>query len=207
VNYAGVIAKLEAAFQQPLPGQAAHARLAPRPRREWPPGFDRASIRDAAGLVLLFPKGDRAYLILTVRANTLERHRGQVSLPGGGVDAGETFEQAALREANEEIGLRPDGVRIIGALTPLEIPVSGFRLHPVVAAIDERPRLSAQDREVAEILEVPIDALIAPSSLTAPERIRDGGTLTTPAFAVAGHEIWGATAMVLSEFLALLGWA
>ena len=99
-----------AASLRELPGAAAQERLAPVPRRAWPTGFNPARIRHAAGLLLLYPDHDRAHIVLTVRADTLGRHGGQVSLPGGVVDPGETFEQAALREAHEEVALhaRPD---------------------------------------------------------------------------------------------------
>src|SRR5438876_7106475 len=116
--------------------------MAPRPRREWPEGFNPARIRRAAGLLLVFPGAGRPHVVLTVRADSLGRHSGQVSLPGGVVDPGETFEQAAIREAHEEIGLKTDGVRILGALTPIDIPVSGFRLHPIVAVAEARPALT-----------------------------------------------------------------
>ena len=98
--------RLAAALEQPLPGPGAQALMAPRPRREWPPGFDPAAARHAAGLLLAYPAhapsaseiGEpHASVLLTVRADSLERHGGQVSLPGGVVDPGETFEQAALR--------------------------------------------------------------------------------------------------------------
>src|SRR5207247_5845559 len=137
--------RLQTGLRQPLPGAAAQALMAPQPRREWPIGFDPALIRHAAGLLLLFPAGASAHIVLTVRADTLGRHGGQVSLPGGVADPGETFEQAALREAHEEIALPLDGVRVLGALTPLDIPVSGFRLHPIVAFADGRPALTPDD--------------------------------------------------------------
>jgi 8-oxo-dGTP pyrophosphatase MutT (NUDIX family) len=207
VNYHAAIETLQAALRQPLPGATAHDRLAPRPRREWPPGFDPAHVRRAAGLLLLFPIHDRAHIVLTVRAGTLGRHSGQVSLPGGVVEPGETFEQAALREAHEEIGLALEEVRTLGALTPLDIPVTGFRLYPIVATIEHRPALTPADGEVARILEVPVDDLLDRTRLTAVERERDGRRLVTPAFQIEGHEIWGATAMVLAEFLRLLGWS
>ena len=144
--------------------------------------------------------------MLTVRADSLGRHIGQVSLPGGGVEPGETFEQAALREAHEEIGLPLESVRVLGALTSLDIPVSSFRLHPVVAVTTSRPTLFPSDAEVAQILEVSVDQLLDPAHFVLTERERDGFALTIPAFHVGGQEIWGATAMVLAEFLTLLGW-
>ena len=197
---------LEAGLAHPLPGAAAHELLAPRPRGTWPRGFNEGRIRDAAGLLLIFPVDHRAHVVLTERAATLGRHGGQVSLPGGVSEPGETAEQTALREAQEEIGLAPDDVRVLGALTPLDIPVSGFRLHPIVAAVNRHPSMRPSDGEVARILEVAIDELLEPVSLLAHERVHDGEVSIVPGFHVHGLEIWGATAMVLSEFLVLLGW-
>jgi 8-oxo-dGTP pyrophosphatase MutT (NUDIX family) len=147
---------------------------------------------------------DRPHIVLTVRADAL-RHGGQVSLPGGVVEPGETFEQAALREAHEEVALPLAPVRVLGALTPLDIPVSGFRLHPIVAVTETEPALTPADAEVANILEVAVDELLDPANLVRTRRERDGVTYVVPAFRICGHEIWGATAMVLAEFLALLG--
>ena len=201
-----VIQKLERGLSGELPGAAAQARLAPVPRRNWPAGFNPARVRNAAGLLLLFPDHDNAHIVLTVRADSLGRHSGQVSLPGGVVDPGETFEQAALREAHEEVALPVDATRVLGALTPIDIPVSGFRLHPIVGVTDTRPALTPSDGEVARILYLPLADLVNSDHFRAVERTRDGVTLLVPAFHVAGVEIWGATAMVLSEFLTLLDW-
>ena len=198
---------LEIAFQRELPGEAAQDVLAPMPRREWPAGVNPARIRNAAGLLLLFPIERDAHIVLTVRADSLGRHGGQVSLPGGVVDPGETFEQAALREAHEEVALPIDGVRVLGALTPLDIPVSGFRLHPIVAARSSRPALHPADGEVARILQPALHELLDARSVRSTERTRNGRAMMIPAFHVGDDEIWGATAMVLAEFLTLLGWA
>ena len=206
MTFANTLARLEIGLRAELPGPSAHARLAPVPRRAWPAGFNPARIRDAAGLLLVVPVDGRAQVILTVRAETLGRHGGQVSLPGGVVDPGETFEQAALREAHEEVALPLDDVRVLGALTSLDIPVSGFRFHPIVAVNRTRPVLTPADGEVARILEVGVDDLLNPEYFVTTERERDGVALTVPSFRVADVEIWGATAMVLAEFLALLGW-
>jgi len=218
VRFADAVARLEAGLRAPLPGPAAQARLAPVPPRRWPSGVNPARIRNAAGLLLVFPKEktaenaanaqrdrDEAHIILTVRAEAL-RHGGQVSLPGGVVDPGETFEQAALREAQEEVALPPHEVRLLGALTPLDIPVSGFRLHPIVGVHPGRPHLMPSDGEVARILEVNVAELLDASHFVTTERQRDGLTYVVPAFRIANVEIWGATAMVLAEFLTLLGW-
>jgi 8-oxo-dGTP pyrophosphatase MutT (NUDIX family) len=206
VTFDDTLRHLQAGLAHPLPGAAAQLRLAPRPQRTWPPGFNPARIRDAAGLLLIFPVDGRAHVVLTVRAATLGRHGGQVSLPGGAWEPGETWEQTALREAHEEIALPLDGVRVLGALTPLDIPVSGFRLHPIVAAVNRRPPMRPADGEVASILEVAIDELIDPARLVTKKRVHDGHFLIVPGFHIHGLEIWGATAMVLAEFLILLGW-
>jgi hypothetical protein len=96
---------------------------------------------------------------------------------------------------------------VLGALTPLDIPVTGFRLHPILAARPTQPALAPADGEVARILEIAIDDLLNRACLITAEREREGRRITVPAFAVAGIEIWGATAMVLAEFLTLLAWS
>jgi 8-oxo-dGTP pyrophosphatase MutT (NUDIX family) len=206
MRFTDTIARLERGLAADLPGAVAQDLLAPIPRRQWPVGVGPDNARHAAGLLIVFPDHDDAHIVLTVRADSLGRHRGQVSLPGGVVDPGETYEQAALREAHEEIGLAADSVRVLGALTPIDIPVSGFRLHPIVAAASAVPALTPSDGEVARILYVPVAHLLDASRMRAVERTRDGVALLVPAFHIDGSEIWGATAMVLAEFLTLLDW-
>jgi 8-oxo-dGTP pyrophosphatase MutT (NUDIX family) len=206
VDFPDVVTRIEAALSGPLPGAAAHALMAPRPTRDWPPGFRAEHARRAAGLVLMIPVVHRPHIVLTLRAHTLDRHGGQVSLPGGVIEPDETAEQAALREAHEEIGLSITAVRSLGALTPIDIPVSGFRLYPIVAVAAERPDLRPSDGEVAQILEPSLDELMDPGGIVWRTLTRDGRTLDFPAFVASDVEIWGATAMVVAEFLALLGW-
>jgi 8-oxo-dGTP pyrophosphatase MutT (NUDIX family) len=99
----------------------------------------------------VFPLEGHAHIVLTLRAHTLDRHSGQISLPGGVIEPGEAYEHAALREAHEEIAVAASEVRILGALTPIDIPVSGFRLHPIVGVSDARPAFAPADGEVARI--------------------------------------------------------
>jgi 8-oxo-dGTP pyrophosphatase MutT (NUDIX family) len=205
VTFEGALDQVRQALQHPLPGAPAQDLLTPIPRREWPANWNPARLRHAAGLLLLFPLDRRAHVVLTVRSDRV-RHGGQVSMPGGVVEPGETFEQAALREAHEEVGLAPDRVEIIGPLSAIDIPVSGFRLHPIVAAAAERPALRPADAEVARILEVDVGSLFGANAIAWRAMTRDGATRQVPCLAAGGVEIWGATAMVLAEFLTLLGW-
>ena len=201
---ADVVETLEARAGQ-LPGLDAHVRMAPRPRFGWKPGFTPDGARLAAGLILLFPVDGEATLLLTKRSASMPQHSGQVSLPGGAVDPDETIEDAALREAREEVALDPSVVRIVGRLTPIHIAVSGFVLHPVVGASAERPDLRVASTEVDRLIEVPVSDLTDPARHRCTTRIRDGVEIEMPFFDVGGEQVWGATAMVLAELVALLG--
>lgn len=199
---------LRDAFARGLPGLTAQLRLAPMPRVGWDPHQVPAGLRDAAALLLVYPEEGAWRLPLTVRGAALRSHTGQVSLPGGSVDADESIEMAALREASEEIGVPPAAVRVLGRLTPLHIPVSGFLLHPVVGVADGRPTFLPAEWEVARIIEVPVADLLDPAVVKRErrQRQRNGETIDVdvPFFDVDGEKVWGATAMVLAEFLAMV---
>ena len=188
-----------------LPGVEAQLKFAPLPVRSgWRAGHFPADSRVAAALLLLYPRDRDLAVPLTVRASGLARHAGQVSLPGGAMDPGETLGETALREASEEIGVDPASVRILGELTPVHVIVSGFTLHPIVGVTDRRPAFVAAPGEVDEILEVSLDDLRDASRIGRGTRVREGVAVEYPYFDLLGHQVWGATAMVLGEFICLI---
>jgi len=188
-----------------LPGVEAQMRFAPaQPRAGWKAGHFPENARMAAALLLLYPGSGGPAVPLTVRASGLARHAGQISLPGGACDPGETLADTALREASEEIGIDPSRVRILGELTPVHVIVSGFTLHPVVGVTDVRPDFVAATGEVEEVLEVSLDHLRDASRIRSGTRVREGVAVEYPYFDLLGHQVWGATAMVLGEFICLI---
>lgn len=196
---------LPRALADPLPGGRAHVRLAPRPRNYWTPGVLPEGLRPAAALLLVYPIDGEARILLTVRSADLPSHRGQVAFPGGAVDPGESVEDAALREAEEEVGLARGVARVVGRLTPLHVSVSGFALHTVVALADARPEIRPSPREVARVIEPPLAAFSAAGCGSVETWTRDGVPFRVPLFRVSGEVVWGVTAMVLSEFLEIAG--
>ncbi|HET7616963.1 MAG TPA: CoA pyrophosphatase [Vicinamibacterales bacterium] len=188
-----------------LPGLQAQLRFAPvPPRRGWTPGHIPEGTRAAAALLLLYPGASTVLMPLTIRASGLRLHAGQISLPGGATNPGESLAGAALREAEEEIGIDPSRVRVLGELTPVHVLVSGFTLHPVVGVTDEPPSFRLAADEVEAVLEVSIDDLTDASRIRRGVRLREGIAVEYPYFDLLGHQVWGATAMVLGEFICLL---
>ena len=142
-------------------------------------------------------------LPLTVRRDDLPHHPGQVSLPGGAIDPGEPPDRAALREAHEEIGITPADVRIVGSLSTLNVIVSNFVVQPFVGVVNGRPEFRLAPHEVASLVEVPLEELRDAGRLGWSRHVREGLIVEYPHFDLAGHQVWGATAMILGEFASL----
>ena len=173
------------------------------------PTFPGPARRRAAVLILFHAdeQGD-ALLTLTERSAGGHRHAGQISLPGGAIDeTDESVVAAALREASEEVGLDTDqaGVSVIGALPTVDVPVSGFLVHPVVAFAERPPALAPDGYEVAEIIAAPMAAFLPGAPIEIVTADRDGYMLRYGGYRIGVHHVWGATAFLLARLGAFVG--
>lgn len=155
----------------------------------------------AAVLLLLTHVAGEDRVVLTVRSNTVEHHKGQISFPGGAVHAADKdLETTALRETWEEIGVRPEDIEVIGRLNDRST-ISNFMVTPFVGVMTRPPyEYLPSPHEVAEIVEPPIAHLLARANFEWDERETQGRVQRTPVYRFEGHRIWGATARILYEF-------
>lgn len=185
-------------------GTAAQRRMAPVSRPMSRPTDRTAGPRLGGVLLLLYCADDELHIVLTKRPEYEGVHAGQVSCPGGRHEPPETLGDTALRETYEEIGVPPAEVELLGELTCLYVMPSDFEVHPFVGRYigPGRPRFVPDTREVAAILEVPLRLLLDPATRAEEEmELRGGLRLRVPLFAVGEYKVWGATAMILSEFV------
>lgn len=187
----------------PRPGAAARQRLSPRPHRGRLAAAVPAGARPAAVLMLLVSDDGLWLPLMRRRVVPGDRHSGQISLPGGSFEAGESAVDAALREAQEELGIDPGSTSVLGVLDPQWIPVSGFVVHPVVATARRRTDLVCDPAEVECGFWVDFDALRQRPVRDRPAEI-DGRSLTMRGWDLEQGFLWGATAMMLAELIELV---
>jgi 8-oxo-dGTP pyrophosphatase MutT (NUDIX family) len=169
--------------------------LAPDPQRA----------RPSAVLIALFPEAGSWHTIFIERGTYDGVHSGQIALPGGRMDPEDPdAEFTALREAEEEVAVPRQAVEVLGRLTELYVPASGHVIQPVVGRLDHKPELRPEPSEVASIITVSLEQLFAPHIKDKRMRSLGGGfQLEAPHYHIEGHEIWGATAMIISELESL----
>jgi len=199
------IERLEKRLREPKPGLRGQLSMAPNPR---PGQRVYTEVEDtclkAGVMVLLYPRQGSTHLALIQRTKTVLHHRDQIGFPGGQMEPHEDTVGAALRETNEELGIPPDRIQIIGSLTPLYIPPSNYCIYPAVGAAAEPLIFKPHPEEVAEVIELPLSHLLDSRHRRRETRTIRGNLVEVPFFSFHGHKIWGATAMVLAEFLAVL---
>ncbi len=186
----------------PLPGKQAQQRMAP-PGRDLP-GIDPAC-RDAAVMILLYPHNGQVHLVFIKRNEYEGPHSGQISFPGGmHEEKDRDLQFTALRETEEETGVNRRNIGVLGKLTPLYIPVSNFCVTPFVGWIPFQPDFLPDRSEVQYLLLPTLQELSDPLNCRSEAVHIHGKTLSAPCFMLEGEMIWGATAMILSEFMAVL---
>jgi 8-oxo-dGTP pyrophosphatase MutT (NUDIX family) len=192
----------------PLPGVQVQLRMTSNRRiREMMEIRQSGQAIKSSVLILLYPgrKDSQPTFVVTLRPTYEGVHSGQISLPGGRFElTDETLQQTALRETSEEIGMDPAEVTILGKLTELYIPPSNYLVQPFVGFTGEPPVFTAQPKEVEQIIEIPVLYLLDENNLVQKEISAGGFLFSAPSFDINGTTIWGATAMILNEFKAIL---
>jgi 8-oxo-dGTP pyrophosphatase MutT (NUDIX family) len=201
------IPELQRKLRQPLPGPEAQLKMAHATR--WLYQGIPEGAKQAAVLAALFQKNSAWHVVLIERnRNDNDRHGGQISFPGGKFEPGdENLLNTAVREAEEEVGILRNQVKILGALSDLYIPVSNFQVHPFVGWLESPPEFRIQEKEVDGVLEVPLAHFLTPGVRRATD-IRVSTHLTmknVPYFDVDGKILWGATAMIINELMEVIG--
>ena len=199
-------ARLAERLGSPLPGRLAHREMGAELSYGRHTGDPPYGARHAAVLVPIYPIDGQWHVLLTVRSHQLANHSGQISLPGGAVDSGETGRAAALREFEEELGIDSSRLRVAGKLSTIFVFASNFHVIPWIAFLDDRPTdVRPNPAEVSCVLEVPLRELAATSSRGSSIITRGALRFRASHYAWRNHRIWGGTAMILSELLAVLG--
>ncbi|MGM0945573.1 MAG: NUDIX hydrolase [Bacteroidota bacterium] len=207
MNFDEAIHRIKERIKNPLPGKNAQLKMSPQPVDER--RFDLLtpkSHRKGAVLLMIYPEGNQAFFPLIKRPNYPGVHGGQIALPGGKMDPTDAdLIYTALREAEEEVAINPQKVTVLGSLTDLYIPASNFLVKPVIAFSEEIPDFVPEAREVQQILPTPLLSLFDKGILMRKKLIVNQGLeLDTPYFEIQKEMVWGATAMILSEFLEIL---
>ncbi|PKL09285.1 MAG: CoA pyrophosphatase [Spirochaetae bacterium HGW-Spirochaetae-7] len=192
------------ALAGPLPGEPSRAAMQPGYRRDPSPETATSPWRKAAVLILLYADGGALRFPLMLRPAGNSVHSGQVSLPGGSREGDESFEECAIRETIEELGVEPGSIRLVRALSPLKVPPSRFYVQPFVGLAESRLEFVPEVAEVAALYEPSLDELLDPGNRRSDLADFGGRSWTIPYYRLAGQRVWGATAMVLAELEAML---
>jgi 8-oxo-dGTP pyrophosphatase MutT (NUDIX family) len=189
-------------LKKDLPGTGAQYKMAPGLRLRIKPN---AIVKKAAVLILLYPVGESLSTVFIRRPKNIGIHSGQISFPGGKMEQDDSdIAVTALREAEEEIGINRHDVEILGLLSRLFIPVSNMLVSPVIGYTAVKPVFHPQRGEVVELIETPVEEFLRPGVIQDKIEIIRFTRAIVPFYNIHGHHIWGATAMIISEFTELL---
>lgn len=208
-----MIDKIKKNLNEELPGINSWAKMAVRSVKDekdnlevlndWLSKENLKSLKDAAILIALFEKDGEYCFPMIKRPENVKNHPGQIALPGGSKEKEESLERTALREAQEEIGIDPSKVEILGKLTPIPVPVSGYLVQTYIGTIAEEPKWKLSKDEVADFFILKLSELLDADNGYYEKWDLRGLNAKVPIFKIGDLKIWGATASVLSEFIEL----
>ena len=204
MDFQRFITQLKITINNDLPGEESHQKMRVIYDQSIELPFSKINSIPAAVLILLYLADNEIYFFLTKRTDELKHHKGQISLPGGTQEGNEKLIDTALRETQEEIGINKTSISIIGTITPLFVPVTGFMIYPFIGyslnKLDPKP----DPVEVATIFSVNISDLLNKENRTTEQRNIRGYDVQVPYFKLNDYQVWGATSMILSEFRDLI---
>ena len=203
--YSALKTYLQESLLGELPGGNAHVKMLPPGRRLNIFNHEQAAVKQSSVLILVYPEGEQLYICLTKRPSTMKHHPGQVSFPGGKVEKEDaSAEMTALREAQEEVGINPAAIEILGKLSDLYVEVSRFSIQPFLAWADEKPEFIVNYDEVDELIIFPVSEFVFHEVISNIEIETVSGKLRVNYYPYNGEIIWGATAMILSELIEIM---
>jgi 8-oxo-dGTP pyrophosphatase MutT (NUDIX family) len=204
-DFTTFIDRLKTRLQQPLPGITAHSIMASENRLKLKMPSPNEKTRESAVLILFYPSDNQIFIPLILRPQYDGVHGGQMAFPGGRAEKeDENLIRTALREAQEEIGVRVSDVNILGKLTKLFIPPSNFYVQPVVGYLTRKPEFYPDPREVDKVIEIGLEDLKNPKIIGRKILNVRGTEVDTPFYDILNTTVWGATAMMISELLVVI---
>ena len=204
MDFLHFIAQLKIVVGNDIPGERSHQKMQVNYDKSFELPFSKNNSTPAAVLILLYLEDNEIHFFLTKRSNELEHHKGQISLPGGTQEENEKLTHTALRETQEEIGINKTSISIIGSMTPLFVPVTGFMINPFIGYSLNKLEPTPDPLEVEAIFSVNISDLLNEANRTIEQRNIRGYDVEVPYFKLNNYEVWGATSMILSEFRDLI---
>lgn len=202
--YTEILQQIKQLLEGELPGEEAHRKMIPPGRKLRANLEEVGAIKYSSVLLLLFPIDGKIFTCLTRRSLNMKNHPGQISFPGGRIEEGESPELTAMREAQEEVGVSPLDVRLLGMLSELFIPVSGYTIFPYVGWTDQKPEFVLNRDEAEKLLLLPVQDFLQNEKINYTEMETLRGRITVPYYPCDNEIIWGATAMILTEFFDVL---
>ena len=204
MDFQHFITQLKITINNDLPGEESHQKMRVIYDQSIELPFSKINSIPAAVLILLYLADNEIYFFLTKRTDELKHHKGQISLPGGTQEGNEKLIDTALRETQEEIGINKTSISIIGTITPLFVPVTGFMIYPFIGYSLNKLNPKPDPVEVATIFSVNISDLLNKENRTTEQRNIRGYDVQVPYFKLNDYQVWGATSMILSEFRDLI---